>query len=223
MPILSYKSPDQSTWPISHLIFDLDNTLYPASSRLADEMHRRMTSFVAQYLKISLSQAEIIRKAGFTRHGTTMRWLQVEQGMQNPAEFLEYVHPVNLDEFLVPAPELRPFIESIPLPKVILTNAPHNHAQRILKFYGIEDCFGEIFDLEANNYVGKPNRSVYEKCLSVMACPAQEAIFIDDIPAYLETFDMIGGHCILVDEKSQNEIIKWHSIPTILDLIRHLT
>ena len=28
-------------------IFDLDNTLYPASSRLFDQVHRRMTRFIA--------------------------------------------------------------------------------------------------------------------------------------------------------------------------------
>jgi putative hydrolase of the HAD superfamily len=34
-------------------IFDLDNTLYPASCRLFDQIHARMTEFIAERLDLS--------------------------------------------------------------------------------------------------------------------------------------------------------------------------
>lgn len=220
--ILNYKSLDQTLFPISHLIFDLDNTLYPSSSLLADEMHQKMTEFVARYLAIPHHQAETLRRAGFLHHGTTLSWLIKEQGLQDPDDFLEFVHPSNISDFLTPLPKLKSFLDSLSLPKVILTNAPRSHAQRVLQFYEIESSFLHIFDLRSNNFIGKPHRSAYELVLKTLDCPAESAVFIDDIPAYLETFDTMGGHCILVDEKRDHGEKPWPTIGSIFELSRYL-
>jgi putative hydrolase of the HAD superfamily len=186
--------------PVRHLIFDLDNTLYPSSSSLAAEMHERMTGFVAEHLGLPRESAQILRQDGFRRYGTTLRWLQLEAGLAEPDRFLDYVHPENLVDFLPPTPDLRRLLDSLPLPKSILTNAPRSHALRVLRHFGIEDCFGQVFDLQWNRYEGKPQRAAYERPLSALGIGADEAVFIDDVPDYLATFAAMGGNCVLVDE-----------------------
>ncbi len=48
-------------------IFDLDNTLYPASCRLFDQIHARMTGFIADRLGLSPEAALIGAKELFSR------------------------------------------------------------------------------------------------------------------------------------------------------------
>ncbi len=40
-------------------IFDLDNTLYPASCRLFDQIHKRMGEFIAALLQVELDEAKL--------------------------------------------------------------------------------------------------------------------------------------------------------------------
>jgi putative hydrolase of the HAD superfamily len=222
--IPKFWSPDGSVIPVSQLIFDLDNTLYPASSLLADEMHQRMTDFVAKHLGVSFEDALALRQEGFRKHGTTLRWLQREGHLAEPDHFLDYVHPDNLQDFLKPSPNLRTLLESIPLPKAILTNAPHAHALRILRYFDVESCFDQVFDLQWNQYEGKPRRSAYERPLSALGIAANQAVFIDDLPDYLATFVEMGGNCILVDESGRHSINQhggqrpWTVVQSVFDL-----
>ena len=206
--IPNFWSPDGSTIPVSQLIFDLDNTLYPVSANLFA-------------MGVSFGDALILRQEGFRKHGTTLRWLQQEGGLTEPDHFLDFVHPDNLRDYLKPSPNLRSLLESIPLPKAILTNAPHKHALRILRYFDIESCFDQVFDLQWNRYEGKPRRSAYERPLGIAA---NQAVFIDDLPDYLATFAEMGGNCILVDESGRQSdngnggLRPWTVVQSIFDL-----
>lgn len=221
--ILCFKSPDGSSNPIDLLVFDLDNTVYPASSPMAAEMNRLMSVFVADYLKLPLDEATAVRTAGFKRHGTTLRWLQAERGLADPDLFLEAVHPANVAELLPRRPRLREFLGSFSTPKVVLTNAPRSHAERVLNHLGIADCFDAVFDLQASGYVGKPNASAYERVLASRGARAAGTVFIDDIPEYLQGFARLGGHCILVDESGRHPNERWATVASLFDLRRHLS
>ena len=50
-------------------IFDLDNTLYPASCRLFDQIHARMTSFIAERFDLSPEGALALQKTYFRETG----------------------------------------------------------------------------------------------------------------------------------------------------------
>ena len=60
-------------------IFDLDNTLYPASCRLFDQIQDRMQRFIAERLDLSPEEALIAQKTYFREHGTTMRGLMTRR------------------------------------------------------------------------------------------------------------------------------------------------
>ena len=62
-------------------IFDLDNTLYPASCRLFDQIDVRMGEFVSNLLGVSYAEAKLRQKELFYKYGTTLRGLMVEHGV----------------------------------------------------------------------------------------------------------------------------------------------
>ena len=128
------------------------------------------------------------------------------------------MHPSNLGDFLSPRPELRGLLDGLALPKAILTNAPRSHALRVLQYFGVADCFDQIFDLQWNRYEGKPHQGAYERCLSALGVAANRAVFIDDIPEYLATFHALGGNCILVDESGRKTDTPYPAVPSVLDL-----
>ncbi|HKG74747.1 MAG TPA: pyrimidine 5'-nucleotidase, partial [Aestuariivirgaceae bacterium] len=54
-------------------VFDLDNTLYPASCRLFGQIDQRMAEFIGALLKVDRAEAKRIQKGFFHEHGTTLR------------------------------------------------------------------------------------------------------------------------------------------------------
>src|SRR5438105_15251493 len=76
-------------------IFDLDNTLYPASCRLFDQIHARMTGYIAERLGLSPEAALTVQKTYFREHGTTMRGLMTVNRI-DLEDFVAYVNEIDL-------------------------------------------------------------------------------------------------------------------------------
>ena len=111
-------------------IFDLDNTLYPASCRLFDQIHDRMQRFIAERLNLSLEEALVVQKTYFREHGTTMRGLMTVDKV-DPHEFLAYVHEIDL-ACVPPDPVLAAALAALPGRKIVHTNGSVRHAERLL-------------------------------------------------------------------------------------------
>ena len=75
-------------------LFDLDNTLYPASCRLFDQIELRMGAFITDFLDCDAAAARRVQKGLFHRYGTTMRGLMTEHGL-DPEVFLAFVHDID--------------------------------------------------------------------------------------------------------------------------------
>jgi len=56
-----------TTW-----VFDLDNTLYPPSARLFDQIEAKMTDWVMTRLSVSRTQADHLRRHYWALYGTTL-------------------------------------------------------------------------------------------------------------------------------------------------------
>ncbi len=56
-------------------IFDLDNTLYPASCRLFDQVQQRMNEYICTRFGLAPEEAAELRRTYFREHGTTLRGL----------------------------------------------------------------------------------------------------------------------------------------------------
>lgn len=171
-------------------VFDLDNTLYPASSRLFDQISRRMTSFIADYFDIAEDAAFARQKDFFRRYGTTLRGLMTEHGM-DPEPFLEHVHRIDVG-LVEPNPQLALKLGSLPGRKLIFTNSSRIHAKRVMERIGITEHFEEIFDISDADYIPKPDRTSYAMMLRRHGVKPQGACMIDDIPVNLETAKAVG-------------------------------
>lgn len=182
------------------ILFDLDNTLYPASSGILSEINRRILRFVAEYLNIDEQQADALRHGQIGRYGTTLQWLRVCHGLSNPEPFIRAVHPDNINNYVEPLPELREMLENLPGPYALLTNSPKEHADRVLSALGIPDLFPQIWDLRRLGFRGKPQRSAYERVLGDIGILPNEAILVDDSPANIAGFQAVGGKTLFVDD-----------------------
>ena len=78
-----------NTW-----IFDLDNTLYSADSGIFQQVHELMGKFVSNHLNINIEEAKIIQKKYYKQHGTTLRGMMDNHGV-DPDHFLAEVHKLD--------------------------------------------------------------------------------------------------------------------------------
>jgi putative hydrolase of the HAD superfamily len=171
-------------------VFDLDNTLYPASSKLFDQISHRMTVFIAEYFDIAPDAAFVRQKELFVRYGTTLRGLMTEHGM-DPEPFLEHVHKIDVG-LVEPNPDLALKLGLLPGRKLIFTNSSRIHAQRVMERIGITKYFEEIFDISDADYVPKPDRTSYSMMLRRHGVQPETACMIDDIPINLQTAKALG-------------------------------
>lgn len=185
---------------IKHLIFDLDDTLYPHSSRMSSQILRRIIEYSARFFNKSYDEILEIRKAELKKYVSTLWWLK-SNGFKNDEEYFSYVHPAEEIKDLDFDPELRPFLESLPQPKVILTNSPSEHAEHVLEFLKVRDLFNKtISDIRRNDLRGKPFDISYRDALSIVGGSLKDTLFLDDYPYYIEGYAKLGGLCCLVGD-----------------------
>ena len=177
-------------------VFDLDNTLYPASCRLFDQMDVKMGEFVARLLGIPYDEAKLLQKGLYQRHGTTLRGLMVEHGVL-PEGYLDYVH--NIDYAPVPhSPDLGAALARLPGRKTVFTNGTVSHAARVLARLGIAEHFAGIFDIIDSDYIPKPAEAPYRKFLAAHAIEPTRAAMFEDIARNLEVPHALGMTTVLV-------------------------
>lgn len=183
-------------------LFDLDNTLYPSSCRLFDQVDRRMGEFVQACLSIEdPKEARRIQKQYLREHGTTLRGLMEVNGI-HPDAFLEYVHDIDLSP-VAPAPALDRALEALPGRKLIYTNGSEAHAAGVLDRLGVARHFEAVFDIAAAGYLPKPARPAFEKCLERHAIAAERTVFFDDMPRNLEPAAAMGMTTVWVVTESE--------------------
>lgn len=198
---------------IKHLIFDLDNTLYKSASRMDKGVSKRMLEFVASFFKVSYEEAVSLRHKYIGFYSTTLEWLRHE-GLKDIDGYFNYVHPIEESCEVPRDDKIRSYLESIPLPKSILTNAPRIHAERVLKVLNISDLFTNIYDIKALNYYGKPYPSSFISVLECESVKIDQALFIDDMVKYTAGYTALGGKSVLVGEKN-GRLLSASALPVI--------
>ena len=193
---------DKNTFEqIEHLIFDLDNTLYPASSKMNDGITSRMIEMTARQAGVSVEEAAKLRAERMPIYGTSLGWLMAEHGLTDIQGFFDLVHPESEINELDQDSNLRPFLESLPYPMTVLTNSPTVHANRVLDFFGIRDLFIFISDIQTNGLKGKPYPNSYLSATFEKGYNLSNSLFFDDHEKYTKGFSAIGGKAILVTDK----------------------
>lgn len=182
--------------PVNTWIFDLDNTLYPASCRLFDQVQARIRRYICENLKLSETDAQALQKRYFQEHMTTLRGLIVNNGI-NPHHFLDFVHEIDLS-VLIADPLLSAAIAALSGRKVIFTNGSVPHAERVMAKIGIGQHFEGVFDIVASDFIPKPDIEVYRRLCASYQIDPQTAVMIDDMPRNLMPAHALGMTTVLV-------------------------
>lgn len=182
------------------LVFDLDNTLYPYQSGLYAHINQRMNQFISEKLHLSFSVVDEIRTRYIDQFGTTQQGLYYDYGIM-AEEFLSFAHDIDIEKFLQPSPELRDYLHEVPYPKFLFTNSPYASAKKELSYLQIEPLFQQLITIETLNYIGKPNRSAFEKLIQCLPPAPDQVILVDDDPKNIEMGRQFGFTSILVDGK----------------------
>jgi putative hydrolase of the HAD superfamily len=216
----AYTIEVRTTMTISAVLFDLDNTLYPASSGLMHSVDTRITEYIQNLLGLDLDTALALRRRYFVDYGTTLRGLQHHHAV-DPEDYLTYVHDLALESFLASDAELDRLLGEIAVAKVIFTNAPGDYARRVLATLGIERHFDQIFDIRFHVFQPKPELAAYRRVLDTLGMDAAEMIFIEDTPQNLPPARALGMSTILVGaEQSLAPRLADYVVPDILAALR---
>ena len=160
-------------------IFDLDNTLYPSSSRLFDQVSQRIGDFIATAFDVDREEAHRLQKGYFREYGTTLRGLMLKHDM-DPDPFLDYVHDIDLSP-IARSDTLDAALGRLPGRKLVFTNADAPYAERVMARLGIGHHFSGIYDIKAAGWVPKPFPEAYDRLAALHAVEPARAIFFEDI------------------------------------------
>ena len=181
-------------------MFDLDNTLYSEKNGMERRVLERINEYVSRYLGWPPEETNARRREGARRFGTTLEWLVFEKGLKDVEGYFASTHPEGEEACLSTDLGLQALLDSLDYPKIVLTNAPMEHAERVMKALGIEDRFARVFDIKYNGLVGKPHPKSYLRALEASGLSAETTVFIDDSPKYIKGYLALGGRAILKDE-----------------------
>jgi len=171
-------------------VFDLDNTLYPPSCRLFDQVDWNITRYVAGLFDLPLEQARALQKTYFREHGTTMRGLMTLHGV-DPVQFLDAVHRIDLSP-VDPSPRLDAALAALPGRKIIFTNGDVPHAERVMDRLGVRRHFEAVFDIVASDFEPKPSPQVYAKLAETHAIEPTRAVMVEDMARNLAPAHAMG-------------------------------
>jgi len=182
---------------IKYWIFDLDNTLYSAKTKVFNQVEKRMTQYVSDKLTISMDKAKKIQKDYFHKYNTTLNGM-IENHRIDPKEFLEFVHKIDID-FLKKDLKLSEELKKLDGKKMIFTNGPKQHALNVTRKIGIDQHFDDIFDIVDSNFVPKPIMEPYKKLVEKHKIDPNLCVFVEDIARNLKPAYEMGMTTVWVE------------------------
>ena len=182
-------------------IFDLDNSLYPASANLFALIDIRMGEYIQRLLGVEADEARRVQKSYFHKHGTTLAGLMAAHGT-DPHDFLDYVHDIDLAR-LSADPALVAAMDRLPGRKLVFTNGDEAYAGRVLNKLGLGNAFDGLHDIHAMNYVPKPNPASYAILCERHGVDPARALFVEDMARNLQPAKALGMTTVWVDNGSE--------------------
>ena len=204
--------------PFTTIFFDLDDTLYPASSGIWKLIKDRMNLYMHQHLEIPWEEIPKLREKLFHEYGTTLRGLQVNYKIDTN-EYLSFVHDIPLHEYLKPNDSLQHMLEELPYHKLIFTNADANHAHRVLIALGLQNCFERIVDINAVNPYCKPMQPALKIALDLSGeTEPRNCILVDDQPKTTRAGREFGFFTILIGQDDDHKDAANATLDQLTDL-----
>ncbi len=177
-------------------VFDLDNTLYPPSARLFDQIEVRMTDWVMTALTVSRAEADRLRVHYWATYGTTLAGLMQEHGV-DPGPYLSHVHEIDMSHLVIDR-ELAARITDLPGRKIVYTNGCAPYAERVLAARGLNRVFDAVYGVEHAGFRPKPERSAFEAIFAIDGVEARRSAMFEDDPRNLAAPHEMGMRTVHV-------------------------
>lgn len=211
---------------IKAVVFDLDGTLYSSKAGLEFQIKPQMCAQTANQLGVSEAEARQLLARYRDEFRSSVLGLREYHGI-NPADFLNAVYG-NLDRsVIVPYLGLADQIKSLSqlCSIYLLTNSNRLHALDVLSRIGLTDTFMEIYSVEDNDYIRKPNAEAYQTLLQNLGFAPESILCFDDSYPNLEVAHGMGLRTALVSNGIVEPPLFWemhkretHAAPEFVDL-----
>ncbi|WP_372993532.1 pyrimidine 5'-nucleotidase [Sulfitobacter sp.] len=202
--------PDTAFSHVNTWVFDLDNTLYPPSARLFDQIEVRMVRWVMDALKVDKDRANYLRKHYWHTYGTTLAGLMREHDL-DPGPYLHDVHDISMD-VLTPDPVLAARIKALPGRRIIYTNGTAPYAERVVKARGLDGLFDAVYGVEHARFLPKPERAAFEQVFTTDNLDTTKAVMFEDDPRNLAAPHAMGmGTVHVAPTPEAGEHIHFHT------------
>lgn len=203
---------------IRHLLFDLDDTLYPADSGVWPAISQRISEYMRTQLGMAPAEIREARTHYARSFGTTLSGLIADYGV-DPEGYLDFVHNVSAQDLIPADAALRALLDGLPQQKAVFTNASRRHAIRVLRALGVADQFETVIAIEDLELVNKPELGAYTRALRAIGQPdPTECLFVDDRSRNLIPAGRLGMTTVLVGERGELRDGIDHSIARVHDL-----
>ncbi|KII95091.1 hypothetical protein PLICRDRAFT_33922 [Plicaturopsis crispa FD-325 SS-3] len=200
--------------------FDIDNTLYSASSNISHAMGKRIHAYFVS-MGLGEEEASNLHLQYYTQYGLALRGLTRHHDI-DPLDFDQKCDgSLPLEEMIHPNPRLRQLFLDIDRSKARvwgLTNAYKPHAERVLRILNLEDQIeGLVYcDYKRPNFVCKPEEGYYHQALEKagVADPSK-CLFVDDNRGNVDAAKKLGwGSCVHFLERGL-EVVEGGKVKTL--------
>ncbi|CAO1632469.1 unnamed protein product [Parajaminaea phylloscopi] len=167
--------------------FDIDNTLYHKSTRIAELMGQRIHAYFIG-LGLPEDEARQLHQQYYSQHGLAIRGLLKHHAGIDPLDYDRRVDgSLPLDDILKPEPALTALIEDLDRTKCrvfALTNAYKTHGLRCIRLLGLEHLFEGIIycDYAAGPlFCCKPDKGYFVAAAELIGvADTSKFFFVDD-------------------------------------------
>jgi putative hydrolase of the HAD superfamily len=206
---------------VRHWVFDLDNTLYPPSARLFDQIEVKMTDWVMTALGVDRPEADRLRSHYWQAHGTTLAGLMAEHDV-DPRPYLVDVHDISFAA-LTPDPALAAAITALPGRRIVYTNGSAPYAHNVLAARGLSHCFDAVYGVEDAAFRPKPERQAFETIFARDGLDPSTAAMFEDDPRNLAAPHAMGMRTVLVTPEPDPAPHIHHHTADLTPFLRQLT
>jgi len=190
---------------LTHLVFDLDQTIYPRHTGLMQAIGERIKMYMIDRMGMDPQIVPELRHRYWKQYGTTSRGLAAQHEL-DVDDYMDYVHDVPLHQYIGPDPELDAVLGGLSQHKVIFTNATAAHAHAVLRVMRLAHHFEKVYDVYFCSNEGKPALSAYQRLLDALGVEAENCLLVEDSIANLRPAHALGMTTVLVDPPMDEEL-----------------
>jgi len=177
---------------------------------------------MTESLSINSQDVNQMRVRYFYEYGTTLNGLMKHHNV-DPIDYLEFVHDIPLEDFIVPNQILGDFFEKASSTNVIFSNAYYPYIKKILSLLSVDEYFDNIHDIVDFEFTPKPFALPYKKVIEKYRFKPEDIILIDDSVPNLNKAKEFNMKTIFVGNKKMDEFdFSINKIEDIIDIYEKL-